>query len=296
MKRRPVTCKTLINRIYCMSLFYFVDLVTVKTVFMKYTFVLSIMLFFACKTIAQQRLVIRSYKKTSAKVKKGKYKMKQFTGRWQETEKTHSKTKETVAITDTFYIRFYENGTADTKQGNSVVITGTTELFVDDYITTSANDFKIISVTPNIIVLDDLGGFQHRFNKTDLFAYEVKQDPPKPVTDRATAIIDLSGASLIKNWFAYKREAIPGFIKPETFMITKLNIKEKQGENYFAGEIEFAQYGKALVQTCTLVFTNNMVTISAAANTWHLEIFKADGKEMILGNKDGLVYYFQNGN
>ena len=263
---------------------------------MKYTFVLSIMLFLAYKITAQQRIVIRSYGDTSGKVKKGKYKMKQFTGRWQETEKTNSKTKETVAVTDTFYIRFYENGTADTKQGNSVVITGTTELFVDDYITTSANDFKIISVTPNIIVLDDLVGFHHRFTKTNLFAYEVKKDPPKPVADTAKPIIDLSGASLIKNWFAYKREATPGFIKSETFMISKLNIREKQGENYFAGEIEFAQYGKALVQTCTVGFANNMVTISAAANTWHLEVFKADGKEMILGKKDELVYYFQNNN
>lgn len=263
---------------------------------MKYTFLLYIMLFFACKTTTQQQLAIRSYAKASGKVTKGKYKMEQFTGRWQETEKTENKTKEKVAITDTFYIRFYENGTADTKQGNSVVITGTTELFVDDYITTSANDFKIISVTPGIIVLDDLGGFQHRFTKTDLFAYEVKKDLPKPVADTAKAIVDLSGASLIKNWFAYKREATPGFIKPETFMISKLNIREKQGENYFAGEIEFAQYGKALVETCTLVFANNMVTISAAANTWHIEVFKADGKEMILGKKDGLVYYFQNTN
>ncbi len=263
---------------------------------MKYTVVLSIMLFFACNATAQQRLIIRSYEKTSGKLKKGKYKMKQFTGRWQETEKIESKTKEKVAVTDTFYIRFYENGTADTKQGNSVVITGTTELFADDYITTSANDFKVISVTPNTIVLDDLVGFQHRFTKTGLFAYEVKKDPSKPVIDTAKPIIDFSGASLIKNWFAYKRQATPGFISPETFMISKLNIKEKQGENYFTGDMEFAQYGKAFIQTCTLVFANKMVTISAEANTWHLEIFKADGKEMILGKKDGLVYYFQNSN
>ena len=69
------------------------------------------MLFFACKTNAQQRLVIRSYERTSGKVKKGKYKMKQFTGRWQDTEKTDSKTKEAVEVTETFYIRFYENRT-----------------------------------------------------------------------------------------------------------------------------------------------------------------------------------------
>ena len=76
----------------------------------------------------------------------------------------------------------------------------------------------------------------------------------------------------------------------------RVNIKEKLGENYFAGEIEFAQYGKTIIQTCMLVIANNMVTISAAENTWRLEVFKADGKEMILGKKDGLVNYFQNTN
>ena len=190
---------------------------------MKYTYVLCIMLIFAGAVKAQQSSVTRNYSKTSGKVKKGKYKMDQLTGRWQETEKLNSKTKEKIAITDTFYIHFYDNGTADTKQGNSVVITGTSELFTDDYITTSANDFKIISVTPDKLVLDDLSEFQHHFSRKALFAYEVKTVPPEPVIDTAKAIIDLSPTSLIKDWFAYKREATPGFVKPATALIRKIS-------------------------------------------------------------------------
>jgi hypothetical protein len=254
------------------------------------------MLIFAGTLTAQQRSATRSYSKTRGKTKKGKYKMDQLIGRWQETEKLNRKTKEKVAITDTFYIHFYNNGTADTKQGNSVVITGTSELFTDDYITTSANDFKIISVTPGMLVLDDLSGFQHSFSRKNLFAYEVKTVQPKPAVDTAKAIIDLSSASLIKDWFAYKREAAPGFVKPGTAVIRILKIQEKQSDNNFNGEIEFAQSGKALIQACTLVFTNNMVSVFTEGNTWNIEVFKADGKEMIMGKKGELVYYFQNGN
>jgi hypothetical protein len=261
---------------------------------MKYTYVLCIMLIFAGAATAQQSGVTRNYSKTSGKTKKGKYKMDQLTGRWQETEKLNSKTREKIAIIDTFYIHFYDNGTADTKQGNSVVITGTTELFTDDYITTSANDFKIISVTPDMLVLDDLLGFQHHFSKKALFAYEMKTVPPEPVVDTAKAIIYLSSASLIKDWFAYKREATPGFVKPPTALIRKLKIQEKQSENNYKGEIEFEQSGKAFVQTCTLVFSNNNVSIFTEGNTWTIEVFKADGKEMILGKKGELLYYFQN--
>jgi hypothetical protein len=263
---------------------------------MKYAYILCIMLFYAGAISAQQRLAIRSYSKTPGKIKKGKYKMDQLIGRWQETEKLNSKTKEKLVITDTFYIRFYDNGKADTKQGNSVVITGTSELFIDDYITTSANDFKIISLTPGLMVLDDLTGFQHHFSRKDLFAYEVKAVQPKPFVDTTKTIIDLSAASLVKNWFAYKRDADPGFVKPETALIRNLKILEEQSENNFKGEVEFAQFGKALVQTCTLVFNNNTVSVFTEGNTWNMEVFKADGREMIMGKKDGLVYYFQNGN
>ena len=260
---------------------------------MKYTYVLCIMLVFAGVVTAQQR-VTRNYLKTSGKTKKGKYKIDQLTGRWQETEKLSSKTKQKIAITDTFYIHFYDNGTADTKQGNSVVITGTSELFRDDYLTTSANDFKIISVTPDMLVLDDLSGFKHIFSRKAQFAYEVKIVRPEPVVDTAKAIIDISSASLIKDWFAYKREATPGFVKPATALIRKLKIREKQNENNYKGEIEFEQYGKALVQTCTLVFANNIVSVFTAGNTWVMEVSKADGKEMILGKKGELLYYLQN--
>ncbi len=176
------------------------------------------------------------------------------------------------------------------------MITGSSELFTDDYITTSANDFKIISVTAGMLVLDDLGGFQHSFSKKSQFAYEAETVQPKPVGDTAKAIIDLSPASLIKNWFAYKRNAAPDFVKPATALIRNLKILEKQSENNFKGEIEFAQFGKALVQTCTLVFNNNRVSVFTEGNTWNMEVLKADGKEMILGKKDELVYYFQNGN
>jgi hypothetical protein len=254
-------------------------------------------LFFAGTLTGQIRKPIRNYSEATRKVKKGKYKMDQLIGRWQETEKLTSKTKEKVAVIDTFYIRFYKNGTADTKQGNSLVITGTSELFADDYITTSANDFKLIAVTPEKMVLDDLRGFQHNFSKKDTFGYEIKQvPPPKPVADTVKPIIDLSAASLIKNWFVYKTDAIPGFAKPETALIRKLKILGKQSENNFKGEIEFVQFGKGKLQACTLVFAGNMLSIFAEGNSWDLDVFKADGSEMILGRIDKLVYYFQNGN
>jgi hypothetical protein len=266
---------------------------------MKYTYVLSfvIMLFFVSGlTAQQQRLAIRSYAKNPDSLKKGKYSMDQFLGRWQETARMRSKTKEKTEISDTFYIHFYKEDKADTKQGNSVVITGTSELFIDDYITTSANDFKIISVSPDMIVLDDNVGYQHSMVRTNLFAYEINMSAPVADPDTAQQKIDLTATSLINDWFAYKRGANPGFVKSETPLIRNLRIREKLAENNYKGEIEYARYGKANVEPCTLSFTGNRVTIVAGGNTWNIEVYKVDGQEMILGKKGELVYYFKHGN
>lgn len=264
---------------------------------MRYIFILLIACFLANAVTAQQeRLVVHSYSKNPGNIKKGKYTMNQFIGRWQETARMSSKTKELAALSDTFYIHFYDNGKADTKQGNSVVITGTSELFVDDYITTSANDFKIISATPATIVLDDMSGYLHNMSRVKQFAYEVSVSPPVAVEDTSKAMIDLSATSLIKDWFAYRRAAGPGVINSATALIRNLRIKGKTSDNNFKGEIEYARFGKAIIEPCKLIVTGNMLSIVADGNTWNIEVYKADGKEMILGKTGDLVYYFKNGN
>ena len=81
---------------------------------MKYTFVLTLLaLFFVTnEALAQHpRLAIHSYATRSgdAPVKKGKYSMDQFIGRWQETSRAKSSTKEKVEVIDTIYLHFYKN-------------------------------------------------------------------------------------------------------------------------------------------------------------------------------------------
>ena len=266
---------------------------------MKHTAILTLLFLFFLNigAIAQHpRLAIHSYATRADNTigKKGKYSMDQFIGRWQETARMKSSTKERVDVVDTFYLHFYKNNTADTKEGNSLVITGSSEVFTDGYITTSATDFKIVSVSPDEIVLDDMMGYQHTLNRTNRFAYEVINHPPGPLLDIADNKVDLSSSLLIKNWFAYRRAANPGSVKPETPLIRNLRIKEKSSDNTYKGEVEFARNGIAYVQPCTLVFADKTVSIETEGATWNIRVYKADGKEMILGKKGELVYYFKN--
>jgi len=259
---------------------------------------LMLLFFIVSETMAQTpRLAIHSYASRSdnSTGKRGKYSMDQFIGRWQEMGRLKTSTKERAEVVDTFYLHFYKNNTADTKEGsNSLVITGSSEVFSDDYVTTSAADFKIISVAPNVIVLDDMTGYQHTFIRTSRFAYKAGTTPPSAAPDIVNNTVDLTPSSLIKNWFAYRRAANPGFVKPETPLLRNLRIKEKTSDNNYKAEVEFARNGMAYVQPCTLVFSDKTLAIDTEGAKWNVQVYKADGKEMILGTKGELVYYFMN--
>ncbi|HMC98517.1 MAG TPA: hypothetical protein VKH37_00135, partial [Ferruginibacter sp.] len=168
-------------------------------------------------------------------------------------------------------------------------------VFTDNYITTSAADFKIISVEPDVIVLDDLIGYQHRLKRVNSFAYEsAANHAGPPVRDLDANKVDLSGSFLVRNWFAFRRAADPGFVTAEMPLLRYLNIQEKTGENDYKGEVQFAKNGIAFVQPCTISIHEKTMQINTEGASWNMQLYKAYGKELIVGKKGELVYYFTN--
>lgn len=111
---------------------------------------------------------------------------------------------------------------------------------------------------------------------------------------------DLQAASLIHRWSAYKTEAMPDFIKPEMAIIRQLDINESADAMNFKGKVQFDKSGKRVTQDCTIEFyadKNTLLTrvkVLTSGQSWDTELFKADGKEMIMGRKtDGVRYYFR---
>lgn len=235
----------------------------------------------------------RKLSRVKKPAKVSQYKMAQFDGRWQEISRNNSKTKEAVSFSDTIYIRFYDSTMADTKEGNSVVITGSASIDRNDDITTSARDFHIVSVAENEMVLDDMDGFVHSFISKGVFNYELAVPSAAGVLEQEKVVIEISSANLLKNWFVYRRGANPGFIKHETPVIKNLLIKEKTAENLYKGDIEFSIRGMAETKPCTLTFTGNNLTISSQSNSWIGEVYQLDEKQLVFGKKGELVYYFR---
>jgi hypothetical protein len=237
------------------------------------------------------RKVNRSTKKPA---RISNYKLEQFDGRWQEIIRSNSKTKKTVPVEDTIYIRFYNNGMATTKEGNSLVASGTAEIYKHNNITTSARDFKIVSVTPDELVLDDEEGFIYTFARKDTFSYEIGKIPPQVFIDTTRPVININPLNISKSWFVYRTGAAPGFVKPQTPMIRNLIIRQKDDNEIYSGDLEYALKGKITSQACTFrVSGNNKLSISTNDYNWNMIIYKADGLEMVFGKADELMYYLK---
>ena len=135
--------------------------------------------------------------------------------------------------------------------------------------------------------------------KETMYYFKKNEKINPAVTDTGTSLIDLRPASLISNWSVYNAEAAAGFIKPETGILRGLNIIRESGNMKYDGKVSFDRFGKRLIQDCTMQFSGDLnkgswVFIETKDYNWNIEIFKADGKEMIMGKKsDGIRYYFQ---
>lgn len=159
----------------------------------------------------------------------------------------------------------------------------------------STSDFhwtgEIYKSNGDSIIFGKKGEVLYYFKKIEIIKPVLNDSIPKYV-------IDLSAPTLIKEWFVFKAEAAPGFLKPETGKIRRLKITEQLGLYSYKGEIQNERFGKPNIQPCTITFnidTNKNVTVVIIAEgyTWNMDISKIEGKDMMMGNKKEILYYLK---
>ena len=111
-----------------------------------------------------------------------------------------------------------------------------------------------------------------------------------------TAVIQLTPATLVKNWSVLQAEFEPGTKKNETGVIIELNIERELEVQKYKGKVTFDYRGKRLIQDCTLQFTGDLnagawMSISTNGYSWKIEVIKADADKLILGGKADRVRY-----
>lgn len=263
----------------------------------KNSFILFLFLLLAVVSNAQrvhrkgvEPVDVSKYKKQAIK-QANVFTIEQFNGKWQEISRRRQDNKE-MEIIDTILLNFTEDRKANTREGNQSNIAGAAEVEQPGNILLVAADvYTILSVNENqAVLLDEQESVLHTFNKTLQFAYEtlgnlfVTQDVySKPIVVNLPAILG--------KWSVYRRQAKPGVINPGMKIIYQLHIIQKINDTTATGQIIFYQADKSESIPCLLTLNNAEIEVIAGSYKWSLQVYKADGKELVFGNIADILYY-----
>jgi hypothetical protein len=218
------------------------------------------------------------------------YKLEQFKGKWQEVKRNY-KNNNPAPVTDTIFLYFKDDNKVETKDGSKTYIKGEAAIEAPGNILVAAADiYTIVSVSNDMIVLDDGDEFIHTLKKVNRFWSEtVGKDP---VSQEAfDNPIHASAPNLVGNWAVYRRQAAPGAVEANTMLIKHLKIKEATSEHTATGEITCYTNEKSETLPCTVTINGSAIDISTATYKWNFPVYKADGKELVFGTKGKLLYF-----
>jgi hypothetical protein len=217
--------------------------------------------------------------------------LEQFTGKWQETARTDRNHNSPAVIVDTVLLHFTTPGKVITRDGNHANISGAAEIEAPGNVLVAAADiYTILSVSPEQLVLDDQENYIHTFTRTETFTYE-NYGKSAIGADTYGSPIAISLTDVMGKWSVYRRQARPGAVAPGTAIIKYLFISSRVDDNTANGEITFSQREKSTAMSCSIKVNATSIAVVAGENRWELFVYKADGKELVFGNSETLLYY-----
>ena len=213
------------------------------------------------------------------------YTLRQFSGKWQEVNRTNLK-NDVVAFKDTLFYNFSDKGEVFSRDGVNMSLMGEAAIDPGNVLVAAADVFTIRSMNGDQVVLDD-GEYLHTLVRKKDFWYETL--PTNAVVpEKLTTPVSVNAAVLTGKWKVYRRDAKPGKETNRT-LIRILNITQA-GNNNASGEITFYRTEKLETLPCTITLNGSRIVIAAANNTWDMNIYKADGKDLVFG--DGSIMYY----
>jgi hypothetical protein len=150
----------------------------------------------------------------------------------------------------------------------------------------AADVFTIRSMNNGQVVLDD-GEFIHTLVRKKAFWYE--NLPSNEVKEeKFTTPLNVSASALTGRWKVYRRAAQPG--SSDKVLIRILDIQSVKSENTATGEITFYKTEKLETLPCTITIEGRNVRITTEKNSRNVNVYKADGKDLVFGDQS-LLYY-----
>jgi hypothetical protein len=214
------------------------------------------------------------------------YSLQQLSGKWQEVSRLNSRTNAAVNFNDTLFYNF-SGENVYSRDGVNMSLLGQAAIDPGNVLVAAADVFTIRQLTNNQVVLDD-GEYTHTLVRKNHFWSEFLPTNAV-VSEKFTTPITINSSLLAGRWKVYRRDAKPGKETNRT-LIRILNITDTKNNNSATGEITFYRTEKLETLPCTITLNGDRMQISTAANTWNMNVYKADGKDLVFGDQS-LMYY-----
>ena len=214
------------------------------------------------------------------------YSLKQFTGKWQEVSRENSKTNAAVSFNDTLFYTFSGRGEVYSRDGVNMSLMGEALVEPGNVLVAAADVFTIKSMNNHQVILDD-GEYIHTLVRKSNFWHETL--PTNTVVpEKLVSPVSVNASLLAGKWKVYRRAAQPG--TTDKVLIRVLNVQEIKNDNTATGEIMFYKTEKLETLPCTITLNGEKMQISTDKNTWNVNVYKADGKDLVFG--DGSLMYY----
>ncbi|HUS00423.1 MAG TPA: hypothetical protein VMY77_01780 [Chitinophagaceae bacterium] len=214
------------------------------------------------------------------------YSLRQLTGKWQEVRRETSRTNSQVSFNDTLFYTFSGRGEVNSRDGVNMSLMGEALIEPGNVLVAAADVFTIKSMNNHQVVLDD-GEYLHTLVRKSNFWHETL--PTNAVApEKFTNPVPVSTSALAGKWKVYRRAAQPG--TTDKVLIRVLNVQEIKNDNTATGEIMFYKTEKLETLPCTITLNGEKMQISTEKNIWNVNVYKADGKDLVFGDAS-LMYY-----
>lgn len=213
------------------------------------------------------------------------YSLDQFKGKWQEVSRIDRKNN-SVDFKDTLFYNFSEKGEVYSRDGVNMSLMGEAAIDPGNVLVAAADVFTIRSMNNNQVILDD-GEYLHTLVRKKDFWHETF--PTSAVApEKLNSPVSVSASALSGKWKVYRRAAQPG--TTDKVLIRILNVKDIKNANTATGEVMFYRSEKLETLPATFILDGEKLHISTEKNTWNMNVYKADGKDLVFGDAS-LMYY-----
>lgn len=229
-------------------------------------------------------------KREQKKEQPARYHISQLDGKWQEVKRVPDSAKSPVDYTDSLVMIFRENKvTVKDITSMRMTMNGEAEIEAPNILYAAGDMYSILFLdSQKLIIKDDR--LTRELEKRESLSYEQYGKGVAGHDSIAEPIItDMH--TLKGNWFIYSRKAEPGTVTGNTALIKSLEVNTVNDDGIAFGKVVFYASGITKSAECQLVTQRGMIKIITERDSWSFNIYKADGKEFIFGEKGKLLYF-----